>query len=114
KCKNELKKLDFELKKSEKNIHTLKKIKQNLLKLFKEFKSLKLYNELTQALYYHNECDILKYQVLNENKQKISLIDFLTTQKNWFIQGLGYLEKQNEIIKNCIENWKNKEIFNDF
>ncbi|HAA1707877.1 TPA_asm: DUF115 domain-containing protein [Campylobacter jejuni] len=114
KCKNELKKLDFELKKSEKNIHTLEKIKQNLLKLFKEFKSLKLYNELTQALYYHNECDILKYQVLNENKQKISLIDFLTTQKNWFIQGLGYLEKQNEIIKNCIENWGNKEIFNDF
>ncbi|EPU1613537.1 motility associated factor glycosyltransferase family protein [Campylobacter coli] len=114
KCKDELKKLDFELQKLEKNTQTLEKIEQNLLKLFKEFKSLKLYNELTQALYYHNECDIIKYQVLNENEQKNSLVDFLITQKNWFIQGLGYLEKQNETIINCMEQWKNKEISNDF
>ncbi|EAK0877083.1 motility associated factor glycosyltransferase family protein [Campylobacter coli] len=114
KCKNELKKLDFELQKSEKNTQTLEKIEQNLLKLFKEFKSLKLYNELAQTLYYHNECDIIKYQVLNENEQKNSLVDFLITQKNWFVQGLGYLEKQNETIMNCMEQWKNKEISNDF
>ncbi|HEB9319748.1 TPA: motility associated factor glycosyltransferase family protein [Campylobacter coli] len=106
KCKDELKKLDFELQKLEKNTQTLEKIEQNLLKLFKEFKSLKLYNELAQALYYHNECDIIKYQVLNENEQKNSLVDFLITQKNWFIQGLGYLEKQNETIINCMEQWK--------
>ncbi|EDO6595918.1 motility associated factor glycosyltransferase family protein, partial [Campylobacter coli] len=105
KCKDELKKLDFELQKLEKNTQTLEKIEQNLLKLFKEFKSLKLYNELAQALYYHNECDIIKYQVLNENEQKNSLIDFLITQRNWFIQGLGYLEKQNETIINCTEQW---------
>ncbi|EAI8831917.1 motility associated factor glycosyltransferase family protein [Campylobacter coli] len=114
KCKDELKKLDFELQKLEKNTQTLEKIEQNLLKLFKEFKSLKLYNELTQALYYHNECDNIKYQVLNENEQKNSLVDFLITQRNWFIQGLGYLEKQNETIINCMEHWKNKEILNDF
>ncbi len=106
KCKDELKKLDFELQKLEKNTQTLEKIEQNLLKLFKEFKSLKLYNELAQALYYHNECDIIKYQVLNENEQKNSLVDFLITQRNWFIQGLGYLEKQNETIINCMEQWK--------
>ncbi|HED6757116.1 TPA: motility associated factor glycosyltransferase family protein [Campylobacter coli] len=114
KCKDELKKLDFELQKLEKNTQTLEKIEQNLLKLFKEFKTLKLYNELAQALYYHNECDIVKYQVLNANEQKNSLVDFLITQKNWFIQGLGYLEKQNETIINCMEQWKNKEISNDF
>ncbi|HEB9355315.1 TPA: motility associated factor glycosyltransferase family protein, partial [Campylobacter coli] len=105
KCKGELQKLDFELQKLEKNTQALEKIEQNLLKLFKEFKSLKLYNELAQALYYHNECDIIKYQVLNENEQKNSLVDFLITQKNWFIQGLGYLEKQNETIIKCIEQW---------
>lgn len=114
KCKDELKKLDFELQKLKKNTQTLEKIEQNLLKLFKEFKSLKLYNELAQALYYHNECDIVKYQVLNENEQKNSLVDFLITQRNWFIQGLGCLEKQNETIINCMEQWKNKEISNDF
>ncbi len=114
KCKDELKKLDFELQKLEKNTQTLEKIEQNLLKLFKEFKLLKLYNELTQALYYHNECDIIKYQVLNENEQKNSLVDFLIAQKNWFIQGLGYLEKQNETIIKCMEQWKKKEISNDF
>ncbi len=114
KCKDELQKLDFELQKLEKNTQTLEKIEQNLLKLFKEFKSLKLYNELTQALYYHNECDIIKYQVLNANEQKNSLVDFLIAQKNWFVQGLGYLKKQNETMINCMEQWKNKEISNDF
>ncbi|EAJ3174440.1 motility associated factor glycosyltransferase family protein, partial [Campylobacter coli] len=54
KCQNELKKLDFELSKSQLNLQTLIKIKQNLLFFFKEFKKLKLFNELTQAIYYHN------------------------------------------------------------
>ncbi|EJH9422976.1 motility associated factor glycosyltransferase family protein, partial [Campylobacter jejuni] len=58
KCQNELKKLDFELGKSQLNLQTLIKIKQNLLIFFKDFKRLKLFNELTQAIYYHNECEI--------------------------------------------------------
>ncbi|ELJ4749958.1 motility associated factor glycosyltransferase family protein, partial [Campylobacter jejuni] len=62
KCQNELKKLDFELSKSQLNLQTLIKIKQNLLFFFKEFKKLKLFNELTQAIYYHNECEIMHYE----------------------------------------------------
>ncbi|EAM0449843.1 DUF115 domain-containing protein, partial [Campylobacter jejuni] len=58
KCQNELKKLDFELSKSQLNSQTLIKIKKNLLFFFNEFKRLKLFNELTQAIYYHNECEI--------------------------------------------------------
>ncbi|EJC2881054.1 motility associated factor glycosyltransferase family protein, partial [Campylobacter jejuni] len=54
KCQNELKKLDFELSKSQLNSQTLIKIKKNLLFFFNEFKRLKLFNELTQAIYYHN------------------------------------------------------------
>ncbi|EOI9264252.1 motility associated factor glycosyltransferase family protein, partial [Campylobacter jejuni] len=54
KCQNELKKLDFELRKSQLNSQTLIKIKKNLLFFFNEFKRLKLFNELTQAIYYHN------------------------------------------------------------
>ncbi|EDO8085269.1 DUF115 domain-containing protein, partial [Campylobacter jejuni] len=42
KCQNELKKLDFELGKSQLNLQTLIKIKQNLLIFFKDFKRLKL------------------------------------------------------------------------
>ncbi|EEU7498197.1 motility associated factor glycosyltransferase family protein, partial [Campylobacter jejuni] len=41
KCQNELKKLDFELGKSQLNLQTLIKIKQNLLIFFKDFKRLK-------------------------------------------------------------------------
>ncbi|EAJ2258228.1 motility associated factor glycosyltransferase family protein, partial [Campylobacter coli] len=52
KCQNELKKLDFELSKSQFNSQTLIKIKKNLLFFFNEFKKLKLFNELTQAIYY--------------------------------------------------------------
>ncbi|EIF7624757.1 motility associated factor glycosyltransferase family protein, partial [Campylobacter jejuni] len=51
KCQNELKKLDFELSKSQLNSQTLIKIKKNLLFFFNEFKRLKLFNELTQAIY---------------------------------------------------------------
>ncbi|EAI5977853.1 motility associated factor glycosyltransferase family protein, partial [Campylobacter jejuni] len=47
KCQNELKKLDFELSKSQLNSQTLIKIKKNLLFFFNEFKRLKLFNELT-------------------------------------------------------------------
>ncbi|HHP5568161.1 TPA: motility associated factor glycosyltransferase family protein, partial [Campylobacter jejuni] len=50
KCQNELKKLDFELSKSQLNSQTLIKIKKNLLFFFNEFKRLKLFNELTQAI----------------------------------------------------------------
>ncbi|EAI9616160.1 motility associated factor glycosyltransferase family protein, partial [Campylobacter coli] len=45
KCQNELKKLDFELSKSQLNSQTLIKIKKNLLFFFNEFKRLKLFNE---------------------------------------------------------------------
>ncbi|EAI9223709.1 motility associated factor glycosyltransferase family protein, partial [Campylobacter coli] len=44
KCQNELKKLDFELSKSQFNSQTLIKIKKNLLFFFNEFKKLKLFN----------------------------------------------------------------------
>ncbi|EEL0541647.1 TPA: motility associated factor glycosyltransferase family protein, partial [Campylobacter jejuni] len=79
KCQNELKKLDFELGKSQLNLQTLIKIKQNLLIFFKDFKRLKLFNELTQAIYYHNECEIMHYEVLNDLEQNEKIKDFLTS-----------------------------------
>ncbi|EAL3109717.1 motility associated factor glycosyltransferase family protein, partial [Campylobacter jejuni] len=81
KCQNELKKLDFELSKSQLNSQTLIKIKKNLLFFFNEFKRLKLFNELTQAIYYHNECEIMYYEVLNDLEQDKKIEDFLTNQK---------------------------------
>ncbi|ECP8767370.1 motility associated factor glycosyltransferase family protein, partial [Campylobacter jejuni] len=84
KCQNELKKLDFELGKSQLNLQTLIKIKQNLLIFFKDFKRLKLFNELTQAIYYHNECEIMHYEVLNDLEQNEKIKDFLTSQKTWW------------------------------
>ncbi|EAL2542445.1 DUF115 domain-containing protein, partial [Campylobacter jejuni] len=76
KCQNELKKLDFELSKSQLNSQTLIKIKKNLLFFFNEFKRLKLFNELTQAIYYHNECEIMYYEVLNDLEQDKKIEDF--------------------------------------
>ncbi|EAH5412693.1 DUF115 domain-containing protein, partial [Campylobacter jejuni] len=99
KCQNELKKLDFELSKSQLNLQTLIKIKQNLLFFFKEFKKLKLFNELTQAIYYHNECEIMHYEVLNDLEQNKKIKDFLTGQKTWWLQSFEYLNTQNQIIK---------------
>ncbi|EKC9946430.1 motility associated factor glycosyltransferase family protein, partial [Campylobacter jejuni] len=97
KCQNELKKLDFELSKSQLNLQTLIKIKQNLLFFFKEFKKLKLFNELTQAIYYHNECEIMHYEVLNDLEQNKKIKDFLTGQKTWWLQSFEYLNTQNQI-----------------
>ncbi|MGH2305447.1 motility associated factor glycosyltransferase family protein [Campylobacter taeniopygiae] len=110
KCNNELKKLNFELNKLELNLSTLEKIKKNLLKFFSEFKKLKLFNELTQATYYHNECEILRYEVLNEIDQKEKMKEFLTNQKAWWLQALEYLNTQNKAIGGSLEKYKNDDI----
>ncbi|EAL1764080.1 motility associated factor glycosyltransferase family protein [Campylobacter jejuni] len=110
KCQNELKKLDFELSKSQLNLQTLIKIKQNLLFFFKEFKKLKLFNELTQAIYYHNECEIMHYEVLNDLEQNEKIKDFLTSQKTWWLQSFEYLNTQNQIIKEALKKYENDDI----
>ncbi|EFP5698067.1 motility associated factor glycosyltransferase family protein, partial [Campylobacter jejuni] len=110
KCQNELKKLDFELSKSQLNLQTLIKIKQNLLFFFKEFKKLKLFNELTQAIYYHNECEIMHYEVLNDLEQNKKIKDFLTGQKTWWLQSFEYLNTQNQIIKEALKKYENDDI----
>ncbi|WP_144663700.1 motility associated factor glycosyltransferase family protein [Campylobacter jejuni] len=111
KCQNELKKLDFELGKSQLNLQTLIKIKQNLLIFFKDFKRLKLFNELTQAIYYHNECEIMYYEVLNDLEQNEKIKDFLTSQEKWWLQSFEYLNTQNQIIKEALKKYKNDDIF---
>ncbi|RTJ68367.1 motility associated factor glycosyltransferase family protein [Campylobacter jejuni] len=110
KCQNELKKLDFELGKSQLNLQALIKIKQNLLIFFKDFKRLKLFNELTQAIYYHNECEIMHYEVLNDLEQNEKIKDFLTSQKTWWLQSFEYLNTQNQIIKEALKKYKNDDI----
>ncbi|EOJ0232609.1 motility associated factor glycosyltransferase family protein [Campylobacter jejuni] len=110
KCQNELKKLDFDLGKSQLNLQTLIKIKQNLLIFFKDFKRLKLFNELTQAIYYHNECEIMHYEVLNDLEQNEKIKDFLTSQKTWWLQSFEYLNTQNQIIKEALKKYKNDDI----
>ncbi|EAI8994817.1 TPA: motility associated factor glycosyltransferase family protein [Campylobacter jejuni] len=110
KCQNELKKLDFELGKSQLNLQTLIKIKQNLLIFFKDFKRLKLFNELTQAIYYHNECEIMHYEVLNDLEQNEKIKDFLTGQKTWWLQSFEYLNTQNQIIKEALKKYENDDI----
>lgn len=110
KCQNELKKLDFELNKSQLNLQTLIKIKQNLLIFFKNFKRLKLFNELTQAIYYHNECEIMYYEVLNDLEQNEKIKDFLTSQEKWWLQSFEYLNTQNQIIKEALKKYKNDDI----
>lgn len=110
KCQNELKKLDFELSKSQLNLQALIKIKQNLLIFFKDFKRLKLFNELTQAIYYHNECEIMHYEVLNDLEQNEKIKDFLTSQEKWWIQSFEYLNTQNQIIKEALKKYKNDDI----
>ncbi|EAM0722815.1 DUF115 domain-containing protein [Campylobacter jejuni] len=110
KCQNELKKLDFELSKSQLNLQTLIKIKQNLLFFFKEFKKLKLFNELTQAIYYHNECEIMHYEVLNDLEQNKKIKDFLTSQKTWWLQSFEHLNTQNQIIKEALKKYENDDI----
>ncbi|EGI2885159.1 motility associated factor glycosyltransferase family protein [Campylobacter jejuni] len=110
KAQTQLQKLRYTLEKNKDDFHTLEKIKNNLLNLFKEFKKLKFFNELTRAIYFHNECEILKFEVLNANKQKENLIDFLKIQHNWFVQGLGYLDTQNQTIEKSLENWNFDDI----
>ncbi|EAK7842424.1 motility associated factor glycosyltransferase family protein [Campylobacter jejuni] len=110
KAQTQLQKLRYTLEKNKDDFHTLEKIKNKLLNLFKEFKKLKFFNELTRAIYFHNECEILKFEVLNANKQKENLIDFLKIQHNWFVQGLGYLDTQNQTIEKSLENWNFDDI----
>ncbi|EOH3920839.1 DUF115 domain-containing protein, partial [Campylobacter jejuni] len=72
---------------------------------FKEYKKLKLFNELSRALYFHNECEIVKYEAMDDENQKKYLSHFLKLQYNWFAQGLGYLDTQNKIIQEALQNW---------
>ncbi|WP_144674434.1 motility associated factor glycosyltransferase family protein [Campylobacter jejuni] len=102
-CQKELQKLKYELEKENKNFKTLEKIQISLLKYSKEFKKLKLFNELTQALHFHNECEIVKFQVLKDDIQKENLESFLKTQYNFFSQALGYLDAQNHIIEQTLK-----------
>ena len=104
KSQNELKKLKYELEKKELNFKTLEKIRLNLAKFFDEFEKLKLFNELTQATHFHNKLELVKFEVLKEEKQKELLVEFLKTQYNWFLNALGYLQTQNKAIEERIEN----------
>lgn len=110
KCTVELKKLDHELQKNDVNITTLKKIKINLLNLFSRFKKLKLFNELTQAIYFHNECEILKFEVFEDIRQDKMIKPFLQNQLNWWIQALAYLKTQNDCIQEALEKWQLDDI----
>lgn len=101
----ELNKLKFELNRDEINLQTLEKIRKKLLISFKEYKKLKLFNELSRALYFHNECEIVKYEAMDDENQKKYLSHFLKLQYNWFAQGLGYLDTQNKIIQEALQNW---------
>ena len=110
KCQIQLQKLRYSLEKNEEDFQTLEKIKNNLLNLFQDFKKLKLFNELCRTTYFHNEWEILKFEVLNSKKQKEELVEFLKIQHNWFIQNLGYLDTQNKAIEESLKNW---ETFHD-
>lgn len=72
----ELNKLKFELNRDEINLQTLEKIRKKLLISFKEYKKLKLFNELSRALYFHNECEIVKYEVMDDENQKNIYLTF--------------------------------------
>ncbi|EIZ0998475.1 DUF115 domain-containing protein, partial [Campylobacter coli] len=76
-----------------------------LLISFNKYKKLKLFNELSRALYFHNECEIIKYEVMDDENQKKYLPHFLKLQYNWFTQGLGYLDAQNRTIQETLQNW---------
>lgn len=84
----------------------LQKNKLNLLKLFNDFCKLKLFNELTQAIYYHNECEIVRFEVLNTLKQNKNIKVFLKNQIKWWIQALKYLKIQNDCIQKALEKWQ--------
>lgn len=72
----ELNKLKFELNRDEINLQTLEKIRKKLLISFKEYKKLKLFNELSRALYFHNECEIVKYEAMDDENQKNIYLTF--------------------------------------
>ncbi|MCW1347094.1 DUF115 domain-containing protein, partial [Campylobacter jejuni] len=106
KCEDVLIELDCELNKNEINMLKLQKNKLNLLKLFNDFCKLKLFNELTQAIYYHNECEIVRFEVLNTLKQNKNIKVFLKNQIKWWIQALKYLKIQNDCIQKALEKWQ--------
>ncbi len=108
KCQKILQKLKYELEKDEVNLQNLKQIKEILLKYFKELKKLKLSNELIFGLYFHNECDIVKFEVLKDEMQEKNLELFLKTQYNFFYQILGCLDAQNNFIEEIIKNQNKK------
>lgn len=110
KCQKILQKLKYELEKNQINLQNLKQIKEILLRYFKELKKLKLSNELIFGLYFHNECGIIKFQVLKDKTQEENLELFLKTQYNFFYQTLGCLDVQNNIIEEIIKNQNKKPI----
>ncbi|KAA6231055.1 motility associated factor glycosyltransferase family protein [Campylobacter sp. LR264d] len=109
KVNKELDKLEPELRQENPNYSNLNKIKDKLLSYFKDFKKLKLFNELTKSLHFHNEANIVKFEVLNDEEQTQYLINFLLSQRHWFLQGLSYLQKQNEVIEKTLKIWESND-----
>ena len=110
KTKGDLKRLESELKKTEASIEILRELRQNFLVYFRQVKKLKLFNELLIPIYFHEELEVLKYEVLKDEEQEKRLKNFLEHLGAWFVENLGYLDTQNKIIKKLIEKWNFDDI----
>ncbi len=100
-----LRKLKNELESEEVNLELLRELRRTLISSFKKMQKLKLFNELLIPLYFHEEWEVLRYEVLKDEEQEKELKAFLQNLGAWFVQGLSYLDAQNKTIKKFIEKW---------
>ena len=82
--------------------------KKRLAKLHADFKKSVIFTEITDVLYYHNNCELVRLECLvpkNDKEKKELLVQWVGTMANWFIEVGEYLYTQDERIKRYIGGW---------
>ena len=97
---------DYEFEKL--NFKALNKSKQKLKNLHARFEKSIIFTEITDVLYYQNNCEIVKLECINakdEKEEKRLLVRWLSTMANWFIEVGEYIYTQDERIRRYIKEW---------
>ncbi len=97
---------DYEFEKL--NFKALSKIKQKFKKLHTRFAKSVIFTEITDVLFYQNNCEIVKLECINaksEKEQNELLVLWLGTMANWFIEVGEYIYAQDERIRRYIKEW---------
>jgi len=109
-CKSELKELERLLPKdyefSELDFKALRQKKIKFEELFKRLKKEVIFTEALDAIYFHNECELVRFETLSfkdDEEERKMLCEWLEFEAGWFVQAGEFIFTQDKLIAECLE-----------